>query len=277
MTAEGPQPSETPEKRWYQQWWVWAIVAVGVVVIVGLVLMSSGGADEVAGTTIPAETTVAPETTTTTTVEETTTTAPSETTTTAPPETTTTAPPETTTTLPAVLAAGEGRGNAIVELDIPTVPAVIDVTHDGTDAFSVMKLDPDLEHIAYVAITYGPHEGTGGVQLTNDEIVGGLEIEADGNWTYEIRPVSGEPEIACPVDGRSEDVIILSAFKDRGGQAHVTYAGENPFSITAYGDGESSLLVNEVGPYEGTFDVPAGLYVWFIDAMFDDAMWSIDC
>ena len=258
MTADGPQPSPTP-KSWYQQWWVWAIAVVGVLVVIGLVVGTSGGEDEATATTVVTETTGADETTT------------------LPAETTTTVPQETTTTLPAVLAAGEGRGAAVVEFDIPTVPAVIDFTHDGAGAFSVMKLDPDLEHITHVTITYGPHEGTGGVQLTNDEIVGGLEIEADGNWTYEIRPVSGEPEIACPVEGRSEDVIILSAFKDRGGQAHVTYAGENPFSITAYGDGESSLLVNEVGPYEGTFDVPAGLYVWFIDAMFDDAMWSIDC
>jgi len=257
MTADGPQTSPTPEKVWYQQWWVWAIAAVAVLAVVAFVVMGSGGGDEAAETTIAEASTTVPETTTapettTTSVEETTTTVPEETTTSAPEETTTTVPEETTTTLPAVLAAGEGSGNAIIELDIPPVPAVVDMTHDGAGVFSVESLDQDLESIAYLAITSGPHEGTGGIQLSDTEVVGGLEIEADGNWTYEIRPVSGEPELTCPVEGRAENVIVLAAFKDAGGQAHVTYDGDQPFSITAYGNDESDLILNEIGPYDGT-------------------------
>jgi hypothetical protein len=279
MTADGPQASPTPEKNWYQQWWVWAIVVVGVLVIIGLVVSGSNGGDEsAAGTTVVEETTAPPEITTTTAPEETTTTTePAETTTTTPEETTTTAPAETTTTLPTVLAAGEGRGNAIVELDIPQVPAVVDLSHDGPGSFIVMSLDPSLEHIVHLALTTGPHEGTAGIQLTKDEIVSGLEIEADGNWTYEIRPVAGEPRVACPVHGQGEDVVILSSFEDQAGQADVTYDGENPFSISAYGDGVSDLIVNVVGPYAGTVDVAAGLFVWVVDDMFDNASWSIDC
>jgi len=249
------QPDPGSVKRWYQKWWVWVIIAVVALTAIGLATGSSGSEDAATETTIAGETTEAAETTTTVSEE-------------------TTIPDETSTTLPAILAEGEGQGDDVIKLEIPAVPVVVELTHDGTSNFAVTSLDDSFESIDLLVNEIGPYEGTRGMQLSEDEIVTGLEIMADGNWTYEIRPVAQEPVLSCPVNGRGDDIIVLSNFKDSGRPADLTHDGESNFSIVTYGGFLPDLIVNEIGPYDGTVKVSAEPFVWDITA---DGAWSIDC
>lgn len=101
-----PAPAKKP---WYRKWWVWVLVALGVILVIGA-LASPG--DEAAGDTTT--TSAAADTTTTTAAETTVTTEPEGTTATeAPTTTTTTQPPTTTTTLPVI-----GSGVYIVPTEV---------------------------------------------------------------------------------------------------------------------------------------------------------------
>jgi len=263
--------NDAAPKPWYKKWWIWALVALGVVIVAAA--LSPTPEDEEAGavsTTVVTETTDAGETTTTAT-ETSTTQAP---TTTEAPVTTTTVAPTTTTTLPAVIASGEGRGDDVVELDLPVVPVVIELTHNGSSNFAVISLDTDFENIDLLVNTIGVYAGTRGMQIPSDEIVTGLEISADGDWTYEIRPALDEPIRSCGIEETGDDVILLSNFVDTGGAADLTHDGDSNFSIVAWGTDGRDLLVNEIGVYEGTVRVAAGLFLWDISA---DGTWSIDC
>ena len=60
----------------------------------------------------------------------------------------------------------------------------------------------------------------------------------------------------------------------RGGSMHLFDADTN-FSIWAWGTDDRDLIVNEIGPYEGTVRVPSGLFVW--DITGNGGNWTIDC
>jgi hypothetical protein len=258
---ELPTPAKKP---WYKKWWIWVLIALGVLVIAAALTPSSEDEETAAGTT-----------TSTSEVSESTTTAPDETTTTteAATTTTTTQPPTTTTTLPAILAEGSGRGDDVVELDIPDVAVVIELTHAGSANFAVWSLDPAFEYIDLLVNDIGRYDGTRPMQWDQDETVTGLEISANGDWTYEIRPLMQEPQRSCLVEGSGDSAILLTDFADGGGAADLTNDGDSNFAVWAWGDGRD-LLVNDIGPYQGTVRVSSGLVAWDITATRN---WSIDC
>jgi hypothetical protein len=253
MTTGTPQPAPEP-KTWYRKWWVWILVVAGILVVVGLVAGSSGGGEN--GTAPTA--------------------APGETATTVPGDVTTTEAVDatTTTTLPPIVAEGSGTGDDVIELELPQSPLVVEFTHEGEGNFAVASLDPTSEMIEILVNEIGPYAGTRGMQFSVGEVVTGLEIMADGDWTYQIRPLFQEPIMSCPVDGQSDDIIILSNFTEVAGTADVTHAGDGNFSILAWGASGNDLLVNEMGPYDGAVAVSAGLVVWDITA---NGAWSVGC
>lgn len=244
MTTEAPQPAPT-SKNWYQRWWVWTLIVLGVVIVIGVATSDTdSGEGEASATTAVGETTTEAEETT------------------------------TTTTLPSVLAEGNGTGDDVIEFDLPPVPVVIELAHSGDSNFAVISLDASFESIDLLVNEIGPYEGTRGMQFTIDEVVSGLEITADGNWAYQIRPLLQEPTVTCRVEGRGDDVILLADFAESGGAADLTHDGDSNFSVIASGATGRDLLVNEIGPYAGTVRVSAGLFAWDITA---NGNWTVDC
>jgi len=151
---------------------------------------------------------------------------------------------------------------------------VIELTHDGDSNFAAISLDGSFETIDLLVNEIGRYEGTRSMQLTVDEVVSGLEIKANGNWTYQIRPLFQEPFDTCSVEGCSDDIILLADFAESGGAADLTHDGDSNFAVVAWGPNGSDLLVNDIGPYDGTVRVSAGLWVWDITA---NGNWTVDC
>lgn len=270
MTASTPPTEPTKSKPWYKRWWVWAIVGVVVVIaIAGSMSGSEEAGDAEAGTT----TTIAAEETTTTAAEETTTTAAEATTTTEAPTTTTEAT-TTTTTLPPVLAEGSGSGDDVVEIDIPNVPVIATFTHTGGSNFAVWSLDAAFENIDLLVNTIGAYDGTRPMQF-DGEGVSGFEISAGGAWTYVIAPLSETEQVECPTEGEGDDVVAVTNFMSGGGAADLTFDADANFAIWAWGAEGRDLIVNDIGPYEGTVRVQSGLFLW--DITGNEGSWSIDC
>ena len=230
MTASTPPTEPTKSKRWYQRWWVWAIVGLLVVIAIA---GSVGGSEEAGDAEAAATTTVMAEETTTTAGEETTTTA-AETTTTAEATTTTTEATTTTTTLPPVLAEGSGSGDDVIEIDIPNVPVIATFSHTGGSNFAVWSLDGAFENIDLLVNTIGTYDGTRPMQFDGEGVTG-FEISAGGAWTYVIAPLSETEQVECPIEGRGDDVVAVMDFVSSAGAADLTFDADTNFAIWAWG------------------------------------------
>ncbi len=187
-----------------------------------------------------------------------------------PPPTTTT----TTTTIPGLIGMGSGVGDDVVMLNLPNVPIVIELTHTGSSNFSIWSLDSAFANVDLLVNEIGSYAGTNAMQFESDEPVSGLEVKADGSWTYQIRAVSSEPVVSCPQYGGGDSIVVLSDFDSSGGIAAISHAGSSNFNIWAWSSSDRDLLVNEIGLYSGNVVVAPGLDIWEITA---DGSWSIGC
>jgi len=240
---------------------------VALVVLVG-VFGSNDNAEEATDTTTTSgsEETTTTEAETTTTVEDTTTTT--------EPETTTTQAETTTTTgLPPVLAEGSGSGDDVVEFSIIDTAAAVTFTHDGSSTFSVWDLGEGYQQMDLLVNTIGPYTGTRPLQWREATV--GFEIAADGDWSYLIVPMEVSRHEDCPFDGEGDDVIIVNDYKKGGSPADITFDGDTNFSIWTWGFAAPDLIVNELGPYEGTVLVADTMITWDITA--NGGAWTVDC
>lgn len=99
---------------------------------------------------------------------------------------------------PPILAEGSGVGDDVETFTLSDEPVVIEFTHIGTSNFVVWSLDSGLSHVDLVVNEIGPYAGTRPMQFESDEPVSGLEIIADGAWTYEVWRLSDGPRAELP-------------------------------------------------------------------------------
>lgn len=179
-----------------------------------------------------------------------------------PPETTTTEAPETTTTTttgattttaPPQPVFYSGSGTTVLEIDNPFAGegAVMHLTHNGGSNFAVWTLDQDLVQDELAVNTIGAYDGI----LPLDILVGqdskALEIDADGAWTVEIRPLTSIRSFDAAIEGVGDDVVL---FNGDTMVAEVSNQGSSNFAVWLYG-ASSDLLVNEIGPWSGSVPV----------------------
>lgn len=184
-----------------------------------------------------------------------------------------TAPETTSPGLPPVLAEGSGSGDHLEELSIVDTAAAVTFTHDGTDEFSVWDLNDDGDRMNLIVDTTGTYNGTRPLQWA--EHSSGFEIGADGDWSYKIVPMEASRHEDCPFSGMGDDVVIIEDFKNGGRTVDVAFDGDTAFSVRVFGFGGSETVIDEVGPYEGTFFVEDTMFTWDIAA--NGGTWTIDC
>ena len=265
-------------KTW-QKWAVSAVAGFVVVSIVGSIFSGdeteTGPVDcaddchsDLSGSSAPSEPppATAPDATTTTGAPTTTTTEPPTTTTLPPTTTTTTLPP--TTTLPLFKVEVSGRGDDVVEVDIPSDdPVIATITYSGRSNFVVWSHTAAAKRLDLLVNVIGAYQGVRPMQL-GDGVGGGavgiLEITATGNWEVTIEPLFTARLVLCSEGsavGEGDDVVVVSDFIDSGGAATLTHNGDRNFSVWAWGT-TRDLLVNEIGAYDGTVLVESGLFIW---------------
>jgi hypothetical protein len=192
-----------------------------------------------------------------------------------------TATPETTISLvptpPAITApaAGvtqfSGFGNFVIDLTGHDLSrTIMVVTHNGVAGFEISTLDQDLIQIALVESVVGSVAGTYPLGFEGDVAPSYIRIDADGDWTIDIKPVD-EARLwqADSITGTGSDVL-----RYEGGTSVLDYsnAGSSNFIVQYHRNPGFDLLVNEIGPISGTTTMQAGPGVVVVDAVGDWAL-----
>lgn len=165
-----------------------------------------------------------------------------------------------------------GRGDDVVSLDKPDVPAIITFTHSGSSNFVVTTYDDNGNHIDLLVNEIGSYNGTRPLDFGASELAERLEIQADGSWSVLVEPIIEAKSVRVPTtntSGQGDMVLFLSGSSPD--TAEISHTGESNFVVQAYGNSRR-LLVNEIGSYSGTVIVPQDTIVLEIVA---DGRWQI--
>jgi hypothetical protein len=192
-----------------------------------------------------------------------------------PPPTATTT---TTTTTPGSFApfTVSGTGNDVIDFQIPgDVPAVLDLTHNGTSNFIVWSLDSSFRTIDLLVNEIGGYQGQRMVQggwVFQPEFVRHLDIDADGGWSVTASPMSAARSMTTSLNGSGDEIV---RFQGGAPTLTSTHDGTSNFVIWGYeSDGSiAGLIVNEIGAYSATDLIPSGTRIFEITA---DGNWTLN-
>jgi hypothetical protein len=163
-----------------------------------------------------------------------------------------------------------GTGDSVI--DLPAPQGIITASHNGSSNFALSVLDSGNAMSELPVNVIGSYEGTtayGMDELSEDAAA--LEIVADGDWEITVAPVTDAPEFSESQAAQGDGVYLYT-----GGPATwaLSHDGESNFAIVYVSDSffGSELLVNEIGPYEGSVAVTSGPGVVIVIA---DGEWSL--
>jgi hypothetical protein len=163
-----------------------------------------------------------------------------------------------------------GTGDSVIEL--PETQGIITASHNGSSNFVLTVLDSGNAMSELPVNVIGSYEGTtayGMDELSEDAAA--LEILADGDWEITVAPVTDAPEFSDSQAAQGDGVLLYT-----GGPAtwSLSHDGESNFAVIYVSDSFFGweLLVNEIGPYEGTVAVTSGPGVVIVTA---DGEWSL--
>ena len=168
-----------------------------------------------------------------------------------------------------------GTGNDVINFQIPgDLPAVLDLTHNGTSNFAVWSLDGAFANIDLLVNEIGSYQGrrmVHGGWFTTPELVRHLEITADGAWSITARPMSAARSMTSSLTGSGDDIV---RYNGAASTLTSTHNGTSNFAIVGYeSDGEyNGLIVNEIGAYSGTDLIDSGTKILDITA---DGSWTL--
>lgn len=166
---------------------------------------------------------------------------------------------------------GSGYGDGVVaDIDVPDIGGklwVMHITHTGSGGFIVDAYDSDGER-EYLVTEYGAYDGVIFITMAFPIT---LNIEADGNWTYEVYAL--EESNATSFNGNSDAVTPISNLNFRIWR--FTYNGDGVFVVNAWTKKGREFLVSSYGSYdsEQVFIPPDGSKFFF--EVTADADWSI--
>jgi hypothetical protein len=242
--GEPPLPPGPPKRK------KWPFVVGGLfalVILLGVIANLGGGSSSTTNTAAPARTT-APYATV----------VPAVPTPTQAPE----APPQTF----------NGTGDQVVTLSSPRDLAVVSFDCRACKGNVVVKADSDLlvnEIGAYSGRTiYGQSGGS------TIEPLKRLQINAKGAWSLTVGGLSSARAVnSMPVDGKGDDVVLISSAKDT---ASFTHSGKSNFVVIATSDDEGTdLVVNEIGKYSGTVILPVSGGNALLVSIQADGAWTM--
>lgn len=166
-----------------------------------------------------------------------------------------------------------GTGDGVPGLKPIDEPVIITLTHDGTSNFIVKPVGKDGDDSFSWVNEIGPYSGTtfqtmeGFLASFNKKNpIVAADVMADGNWSIQIRKLSGAPKKGLKRGSGSGDMVIRFPKPTKGlTRMTLTHTGDSNFivkPIDKSGD-EGFSMVNEIGAYKGTVRVPSGTkYLW---------------
>ena len=173
---------------------------------------------------------------------------------TATPEPPTPTPiPPTPTPLPEPKAYS-GSGSDVVAIEKPGGLDAVVIVHVVGNAessyFGVTGFDEAGKQTDLLVNTTDPYDGITLLDARKGQTTTRLQVEAQGDWTIEVRPLAMARAAAVPgtTSGAGDDVLLLDGKPDT---AHIVGNAEGRyFGVIGHGK-RYDLLVNTTDPYDG--------------------------
>lgn len=152
---------------------------------------------------------------------------------------------------------------------------LVKLSHTGRRNFAVWLMDSSGRRVDLLANEIGPFNGTTALGLSSGGYV--MDIEADGAWTVEIQQPALVATGAPPFSGRGKQATALFQWPAGLARIRMRHDGRRNFAIWLLDSSgrRVDLLVNEIGPFDGTkaIRIPRNdVYIMDVDA---DGNWSI--
>lgn len=146
-----------------------------------------------------------------------------------------------------------GTGPSVMDLDKGNYPAIA-IIEGGTSGsvFSVTGHSPDSDLPNPIVATFDSYSGIRPLDVDGDSPTSRLEIEAKGDWTITILPITEAEVFNVPgtFEGEGDTVLILKGTPDTA-IISGNKDGGNVFSITGHGGRFPDPMVATFDPYEG--------------------------
>ena len=171
-----------------------------------------------------------------------------------------------------------GTGDDIVTAKTVTASVLVTFTHDGESNFIVASKTVDDDRIDGLVNVIGPYSGTViqelGTSIFNKEKLGLFEVQADGNWTITIQPLSKAKNWnGKTLSGTGYLVIKVPKNTKPGNKLILSHVGDSNFIVVTY-DSKGKRLggkVNEIGDYSGRVTFGKSTYI----AIETEGDWTI--
>jgi len=146
------------------------------------------------------------------------------------------------------------------------------VTHQGSSNIALWSVDENGQDLDLLVNDIGNYEGQ--VALNFSEDPAAIRVEADGDWTIDLVPLSEAPrwDGETTYEATGDSIVIVDGVADGLTPVTLTHQGESNFAIWAWGESYPDLIVNDIGTYDGTTLLPDGSLVLQVDA---DGAWTI--
>lgn len=161
-----------------------------------------------------------------------------------------------------------GSGDSVIQLPAEAEAALITSSHQGSANFVLQTLDGSNQMSELLVNQIGTYSGTVPYGLTGSES-GMLQITADGAWTVTISPIASAPLASAQMSGTGDAVY---RYEGEAAVAAFTHDGSANFVVQQSDGSWPSLLINEIGAYEGSVPVMAGPSLLVITA---DGSWTV--
>jgi hypothetical protein len=173
-------------------------------------------------------------------------------------------------------AAGKysGSGDDLVEIRPPKDRGIVKFTHSGEANFIVWALSPTGKKNGLLVNTIGDYSGTVVLNQYSIKNTRALEIQADGDWTAEVLPISYAPTWKTATIRSAGPKVLKLRIPIRGLHSmRYRHSGERNFIVQAYPSaGSPDLLVNKIGSVSGRVVLPAGTRYVSVEA---DGPWYL--
>jgi hypothetical protein len=170
----------------------------------------------------------------------------------------------------------EGSGSSVEILPTPlTAGTLVEITHDGSDIFSVVAESSEGERLEELVYRFGDYDGRVMYGLATGDSAEILTIRANGPWTITTAPLTEALvwfDSTTEFVGVGDDVILVIGDLPLT-VAEMRHEGESNFQVYGYGaDGRSYTLANDIGEHTGTYRFTPGTKIVTITA---GGPWSI--
>jgi hypothetical protein len=162
-----------------------------------------------------------------------------------------------------------GHGDRVLKIRKPERghAALATITNRGGSSNFVVQ---DATEEQLLVNTIGQYLGTVLLDKEDGQNTTKLKVQSDGSWRITLSPISAAKQFTTKANGRRDAVV---AYMGGTGTITMTHSGTENFVVTAYGrDAGETLLVNEIGRYNGQNTIEAGPLLLELNA---DGAWTV--